>query len=209
MAKKTETQTVDAGAAEFEMPPVQPAQSVTHVPAPKMAGLPATDSMAVAANMMSIIEKMAENPNVEVDKMTAILDMQERIWNKQAEIAFNRDFALMSQVMPRIKKTRGVSYKDKEDGNKLKEAFKYALFENIDEVVRPLIDQFGFSLSFTSEPRDGGGLVVTGILAHREGHSRKTSLPLAIDTSGGKSNLQGMGSTSSYGRRYATCILLN
>lgn len=171
-------------------------------------GLPATDQ---AAALMGIVERLAQNPDVDVQKMTAILDMQERLWKRNAEIAFNRDFAAMALDMPRIQKDGTVSY-DKVKGQPEKgqeEAFKFALYEDIDEVIRPILNKYGFSLSFTTTERQGGGLVVNGILAHREGHSRTTSLPLALDTSGGKNNLQAMGSSSSYGRRYAACILLN
>src|SRR5581483_8370196 len=45
--------------------------------------------------------------------------------------------------------------------------------------------------------------------SHKDGHSRTASVPLALDTSGGKNNIQAMGSTTSYGRRYTMCMLLN
>lgn len=189
--------------------PKTAAPKVTHqqAVAKATAGLPATDA---AAALMGIVERLAQNPDVDVQKMTAILDMQERILNRNAEIAFNRDFAEMSMELPRIQKDGSVSY-EKVKGNPAtkEEAFKFALYEDIDRVIRPILSRHGFSLSFTTAERVSGGLTVNGILAHREGHSRTTSLPLALDTSGGKNNLQAMGSSSSYGRRYAACILLN
>jgi len=38
--------------------------------------------------LVSIIDKAMNNPDVDIEKMTAILDMQERIMNKQAEMSF-------------------------------------------------------------------------------------------------------------------------
>jgi hypothetical protein len=176
------------------------------------SGLPATDSVqSVGQRTIAAIENAALNPNVDVAKMQALLDMQERIMDRFAAMAFTRDFAAMSQEMPRIKKTKSVGYKeDKNDKNsKTVEAFKHAVIEDIDEVVRPLLYRYGFALSFSTDSRDGGGLIVEGTLTHRDGHSKSLRLPLAIDSTGGKNNLQGMGSTASYGRRYATCLLLN
>jgi hypothetical protein len=176
------------------------------------SGLPATDSVVdIGQRMLAAIESAALNPAVDVTKMEALLNMQERILDRAAKMAFTRDFALMSQELPRIVKKGSVGYKeDKNDKNsKVVEAFKFALFEDIDDVVRPILFKFGFALNFSTEPREGGGLVVEGTLSHREGHSKSLRMPLALDTSGGKNNLQGMGSTSSYGRRYATCLLLN
>ncbi len=162
--------------------------------------------------MMAIIASAAKDQMVDVAKMTALLDMQERIMNKQAEIDFSAAMGRLSGKLAsvNIAKTRGVSYKDKATGNK-EEAFKYASYEDIDRAIRPLLAEEGFSMSFTSEPRqgDGGGAVIVGTLSHRGGHSRKASLPLPLDNSGGKTNIQGMGSTISYGKRYTLGMLLN
>lgn len=172
-------------------------------------GLPATDSAAVAAaGMAGLIDKLTQNPDIDVTKVQALLDMQLQIWDRMAKMAFTRDFSAMSLVLPRIVKTKGVAYKDKETG-KMSEAFTYAVIEDIDEAVRPILPQYGFSLSFTTKTREGGGLISVAKLTHRDGHESVCELPLAIDTSGGKTNLQGMGSTSSYGIRYGTKILLN
>ena len=77
--------------------------------------------------------------------------------------------------------------------------------------MRPLLTKYGFSVSYTTAPRqgEGGGIRVIGTLLHRGGHSKSAEIPLALDSSGGKNNIQGMGSTFSYGRRYTLVMLLN
>ena len=67
----------------------------------------------------------------------------------------------------------------------------------------------GFTLSFDSTAKEGGGLIVTGELMHRSGHVRTAMIPLALDTGPGRNNLQAMGSTLSYGKRYCAEMLLN
>lgn len=164
----------------------------------------AGNTLQAADNMMSIIQQVVALPNFDADKLGKLLDMQERIMSKNAEVAFNQALARVSALIPRIKRTKGVSYKDKE-------AFKFTPYEEIDAIIRPLMAEEGFSLSFTSEmrPGDGGGLIVTGTLSHKDGHSKPASISLALDSSGGKNSIQGMGSTFSYGKRYTACMLLN
>lgn len=195
----------NGGIAKMKPTAVAPAAKLPAV----LTGAPATDSAAMAAAGMSgLIEKLAQNPDIDVTKVQALLDMQLQIWDRMAKMAFARDFSAMSLELPRIVKTKGVEYKDKETG-KMSEAFTYAVIEDIDEVVRPILPRFGFTLSFTSKVREGGGLISIAKLTHKDGHETVCELPLAIDTSGGKTNLQGMGSTASYGVRYGTKILLN
>jgi hypothetical protein len=170
----------------------------------KQESLPANE----AATMISIIAKAASDPNVDVSKLEKLLDMQQRIMTKQAEIDFNEALARISCKMPRIVKGGVVEYKDK-DTKKTEEAFKFARYEDIDKVIRPLLVNEGFSLSYDTAMREGGGVIVTGTLSHRSGHSRTASIPLALDNSGGKNNVQGMGSTTQYGKRYTMCMLLN
>lgn len=156
--------------------------------------------------MLALIEKSMTTATPE--NMQKMLDVQINMMRMQAEIEFNEAFTRLSQKLPRIAKKGTVGYKDKQSG-KVEEAFKFATYDTIDEAVRPLLAQEGFSLSYDTEERQGGGLIMTATLLHVKGHSRKSSIPLALDSSGGKNNIQAMGSSSSYGRRYAMCNILN
>lgn len=156
------------------------------------------------SNLLSAIVAMAQNPNIDVAKLQALLEMQSKMEARQAEADFNRAFHEMEPRLPRIKKNGEVSYKGQP-------AFKFSRWEDVDASIRPILREHGFSLSFNTSPRvgDGGGLIVTGTLLHTSGHSRSASIPLALDGSGGKNNIQGAGSTFSYGARYTTRMLLN
>lgn len=164
-------------------------------------------------NLLTAIVSLAKDPAVDVEKLNALLSMQERLENRQAEAEFNRAFHEMEPQIPRIKRDGTLEYpvdKNRPDGPK-RQIAKFAKWETIDASIRPILRQFGFSLSFNTAPRqgDGGGLVITGTLLHVAGHSKQASMPLPLDTSGGKNNLQGGGSTFSYGARYVTRMLLN
>jgi hypothetical protein len=40
------------------------------------------------------------------------------------------------------------------------------------------------------------------VLSHELGHSEETTMTLPLDTSGSKNNVQAVGSSTSYGKRY-------
>jgi hypothetical protein len=109
----------------------------------------------------------------------------------------------------RVAKNGTINLITKEGINK--GSIPFARWEDMDAVLRPMLDAVGLFLTFDAVPRpgDGGGLIVTGSLRHRSGHSVSASMPLAIDTGAGRNNLQAMGSTLSYGKRYAAEMLLN
>jgi hypothetical protein len=161
------------------------------------------------ANLM----QLARDPNIRPDVVAAFIGMQERLEDRQAEREFNAAFVRLQPRLPRIKKDGTLEYpinKNDPDGPK-RQISKYAKWETIDEVIRPLLTEEGFALAFTTAPRagDGGGLTVIAILRHDGGHKTETPMPVPLDTSGGKNNLQGYGSTLSYGKRYAATAALN
>ncbi len=52
-------------------------------------------------NMLAVIERASRSPEVDVEKMRALLDMQKELVRYQAEMAFNADFAAMQSDLPR------------------------------------------------------------------------------------------------------------
>lgn len=156
-----------------------------------------TDSAAI----ISVIERAALSPDVDVSKMERLLEMQERIMDRNAKAAFTAAQARMQPELPAIQK-RG------EIENKGRVQSTYGRWEDIDRAIRPILTKHGFSLSFRTE-RGDGVLNVTAVLSHVEGHSDETTLPLPFDGSGNKNAVQGVGSTLSYGKRYTAGALLN
>jgi ERF superfamily len=156
-----------------------------------------------AVTVMGAIISLAQDPSVDVTKLDALLKMQERMEARQAEISFSRALAELPSI--RVKKNGTV------DLGPGKGSYPFARWEDIDRIVAPLLKEAGFRLAFNSEarPGDGGGLIVHGTLLHRDGHSMKASMPLALDTGPGRNNLQAQGSTLSYGKRYCAEMLLN
>lgn len=163
--------------------------------------LPVTQTTA----LLNIIAAASENPEVDVTKLTELLNLQERVLAREAEAAFNKAFSDLSAEIPRVQKNGTVKLGDGKGG------YKFATWEDMDEVLRPRLRRHEFTLSFDAAQREGqgGGAVITATLLHSGGHSRSASIPLPLDSGAGRNNLQAMGSTISYGKRYSCDLLLN
>jgi hypothetical protein len=153
-------------------------------------------------NMLEVISRAAANPAVDVDKMERLMLMQERLLAKQAEAAFNADLALMQPELPVI------SHRGEILNKAGQVASTYALWEDINDAIRPILAKHGFALTF-KVGQEGTNRVVTAFLRHREGHKEETTLALPLDTSGFKNDVQAVGSSLSYAKRYTAMALLN
>lgn len=159
------------------------------------------DDTGQAGSFIAAIERAALNPEIDPQKMQQLLDVQERILNKQAESAFTRALADMQAELPIITHTGKIVIRGQVQST-------YAKYEDIDKVLRPLLSKHGFSLSFDTKTVDDG-IEIYGTLSHVDGHSRTAYIPLPFDTSGSKNNVQSVGSTISYGKRYVVGMLIN
>jgi hypothetical protein len=162
----------------------------------------------------SLIERLAENPAL-ADHLQRALDFQKEVMAHQAEIDFLEAKARIKKKLAsiRIVKSKSVLYDIEKNNPKAgqAEAFRYAPLEEIDKHLAPLLAAEGMDLTYTNKPRqgDGGGAVIVGKLRHVKGYFEESEMSLPLDTSGGKSNIQAMGSTNAYGRRYVACNLFN
>lgn len=154
------------------------------------------------SSLLPAIITVARDPNLDVAKLDALMRMQFELEKRQAEREAIEAFTRVSAKMPRVKKNGTIELGSKG-------SIPFARWEDMDAIIRPIITAEGFTLSFNSAPREGGGLVVTGELMHRSGHVRTATIPLPLDAGPGRNNLQAVGSTLSYGKRYCAEMLLN
>lgn len=144
--------------------------------------------------MVSMIERIAMDPNSDLAKLEKMLDMKERHEATQARAAFNAAFSAASAEFPTI------PLKGKSNNG------RYATLEDITRLTRPVLSKHGLALTFTVEVADS--VVVTAKLMHQGGHSETTSMALPRDTSGSKNAVQAVGSTQKYGQRYTAQAIL-
>lgn len=143
-----------------------------------------------------VIQRLAENPTVDVAKLEKVIELQERVMRHSAEAAFNVAFSAMLPEIPTIIE------RAKADKT------MYAPLEDIVEGVRPVLARHGFSASFRTEWPDKATVKVIGILTHAAGHARQSEFMSVADTTGSKNAIQALGSAVTYGKRYTLKDLL-
>lgn len=157
------------------------------------------DSMPVqaeGATILAVISRAAADPATDVEKMERLMAMYERMEDRRARSEFAADLAEMQDSLPSIG----------ERGNAAGR-YTYALWEDINAAIKPILKQHGFALSFRTDFTDG--IAVTGVLSHRSGHREETTIKLPADNSGNKNAVQAVASSVSYGKRYTAGALLN
>jgi hypothetical protein len=147
--------------------------------------------------VLAMMERLASNKDVDVEKLKALIDMQKDILAVNAKAAFNSAFAKMQPRIPTI-----------EERSKTDKA-TYAALEDIVEVVRPILSEFGFSLNHRTEFLPERKMKIVGVLTHEQGHSQESEFVCEADQTGSKNAIQALGSSNHYGRRYTTKDLLN
>lgn len=161
----------------------------------------AVSSTPTPTNFLEVIARAASDPSVDPEKMHGLLDVQERMMNKQAELDFNAAFIRMQDELPRITKDSSIKH-----GNKV--IAKYASYEKIDDVIRPILKNHGFALRFNSGP-NGGEMIVEATLSHIGGHSITDRIPLKVEKVAAMNSAQAAMSAITYAKRGLATMLLN
>jgi len=139
--------------------------------------------------------QMAVEQGADVDKLTKLMDLQERWEANEAKKAFVAAMSKFRNECPPIRKTRKAHNS------------KYAgLAESIDQ-IKALMNECGLSHSWKTD-QSNGVVSVTCIVTHVQGHSESTTLTAEPDNSGSKNSIQAIGSTVTYLERYTLFAIL-
>jgi len=157
-------------------------------------------------SVFSIISQHASNPNFDVEKLKSLIELKERMDEREAEKAYSAAMSECQKEMPVV--VRDATNNETGKG--------YARIEAIQTVAKPIYSRHGFSLSFTDEKADKEGQYhVACECRHRQGHAMKHTLyNVPIDMTGpkggaNKTAIQGMVSSLSYARRVLLCMVFN
>lgn len=147
---------------------------------------------------LSMIERAARDPSVDVSKMERMFEMRERVMKTSAEQAFNASFvAVRAAVGPVIKNKSNDQTRS-----------KYADLFAIADVLDPIMTENGFAATFgTADCPLEHHYRITGTLLHAQGHSKEYHVDVPVDGAGikgqtNKTATHAFGSTMTYGRRY-------
>ena len=146
---------------------------------------------APSGDLITALERATRDPNVDPAKLSALLDVYERVSNRNAEVAFNQAMKDMQPELPIIPK-RGRAHRDT----------PYALLEDMQTLCRPVTSKFGFSEGYEVGRADNADVVVTCVIRHQGGHKTRTTMQAPVDSTGSKNAVQAVGSTTAYLKRY-------
>lgn len=165
---------------------------------------------SASSNLLDQIVQAASNPEVNADKMEQLANLALNLRREEQRERFNRDLAAAMMKMPRISKQNTIIIPaNPNKGTRERTQGKFASYENIDAVIRPILAESNLALRFKLRG-DENGTYCTPILIHTNGWvDEGEELRVPPDTSGSKNAAQAIGSSSSYAKRYAACAALN
>lgn len=157
--------------------------------------------------LISMIERAARDPSVDIDKMERLFQMHERMTASVAKMAFDAAFSKMQPDLPEIDKRGRITIKEK-GTEKIIQSTPYALWDDTNKLIKPILAKHDFGLSFRIIQTESR-LITRAVLSHAAGHREETEFSSPIDATGSKNNVQGWGSAFSYGKRYTGTAILN
>lgn len=176
------------------------------------------NQVAVADNrtsVMSMIERVASDPQFDVAKLEKLIALQTQILDRQAKQEaefraqeakrlYDTDFVQMKPNLPLIIKTHA---NEQTNSN-------YAKLEDINQQIDPILAQFGFGTSSKVTAQTDKDVTMLLEVRHRGGHSEIMSLTMPLDDCGAKGNvnktkLHAISSTISYIKRVGFGAMLN
>jgi len=156
-------------------------------------------------SMVSVIQQVALNPDVPVDKLERMLDMQERIFDRQAKQDFAAAMVRVQSAIPAIRKG---CFNQQTSSS-------YADLDYINSIITPIYTAEGFALSFnTIGQRIENTVCVACEVSHIGGHSKEYTYDSPIDDKGikgtvNKTETHGRASANTYAKRYLTNMIFN
>jgi len=166
-----------------------------------VSALPVTSESAA---ILSMIERAARDPSVDITKLQQLMDMRERVAARTAESDFDRALTAAQSAMGRVRT----------DSNNPQTKSRYASYGALDAALRPIYTTHGFALSFNTETPAAEIVRVVCRVSHQNGHSRSYQIDMPADGKGAKggdvmTKTHATGSAVAYGMRYLLKMIFN
>ena len=150
--------------------------------------------------MLAMIERVASSPDLPIERLERLLDMQERVAAQNARAEFARAKAAAQAAMaPVLRKAQNTQTRS-----------TYARLDDIARTIGPVISEHGFAPTFSQGEAPSPDYVrICCELMHSGGHSEQYHMDVPVDGAGmkgmqNKTRTHAYGSTMTYGRRYLT-----
>jgi len=154
----------------------------------------APDGDAMLAAVLSDPQRLASVP---IETLERLIALRERMQAEAARRAYFDALADFQRACPSVSRRRGVNDRS---GRLM---YRFAPLEDIVAAIQPIMHQCGLSHRFEPAPDERGGVSVTCIITHRDGHSERTSVHMPATKGINTSAAQDQGIILKYGMRYA------
>ena len=196
--------------------PVRKRQAVAKSEKPAPQTLPANIEPIRQTNLLAAVIQAAADPKCQPEKMHALLDARDRLMAQEARVAFVTAYIDMQEELPTIDAKGRIEIEAKRAGAK-KQSTPYATYNEINRVTKPILKKHRFAMIMLPDVGPNGvGVLMRGQLAYvcdtpygRMVHAEQCVITAPLETSGSKNNVQGVGSSLSYTKRYCAIALLN
>jgi len=156
---------------------------------------------SVASMLQAVIQQGVTEQNVAA--LERLCGLYERMQASDAEKQFAAAFVVLQSEMPKVNATKAVP---NNDGTT---RYKFAPFEEIMRQVTPMLQKYGFTVSFSNRYEENR-LVETCTLQHVGGHKRSNDFAVRIGSGPPKaSESQADGAAATYAKRFALTDALN
>jgi hypothetical protein len=158
-----------------------------------------------AHSMMAMVERLALDERIDAGKLETVMRVANQQQDREREIQFYQDKNRAVREMPLIRKDGKIVILDKNNPTNMELARVQGHFErwaDVQAAVTPVLDRHYLTLTHKVDHADGQTIVIA-VLTHDNGYREESGpMRLPLDTSGGKNNVQGAGSSQTYGMRY-------
>jgi hypothetical protein len=152
--------------------------------------------MSPASLIQALIDRGKE---LDVEKLAVLMELQFKWDREQARKAWIAALQAFKANPPKLEKTHLVSFPNRDGG---KTEYHHAELDVVNGIVQPALRQHGLTATWKTSDNQGR-ITVTCVLQHADGHIEEiATLSGPADTSGGKNNVQAIGSTTTYLSRY-------
>ena len=121
-------------------------------------------------SMQEALLEIVTRKDIDPDRLEKFLDLQIKMENRQAELAFNNALAQFQGDCPIIQKSRKIDF----EAAKGRVKYNYSPLDEIVHIVKPLLSKYGLAYTFDIKAGQGTSELITTI-THRDGFSKTSS----------------------------------
>ena len=143
---------------------------------------------------------LAIEKGADLDKLSKMLDLQEKWDAQQAKKAYHKAMAAFKENPPSIEKDKHVKFST----SKGTMDYHHASLANVCEKINKALSPHGLSAAWKT--KQNGMITVTCVITHELGHSEEVTLSGKEDNTGLKNSIQAMASTVNYLQRYTILL---